>query len=250
MDEETDSQLKSRWERLEQGHADLKAKKFPPNLSRQQFKEQLDAEKQTIEMLWGSLLERKKSGKLTDLTYIDPLKKIIKEASDWRQLQIKFELKETDIDRTTRPDGSFGFSKYWFLEVTYDGARANLRMLRWNGMVEAATKEISSINLAHVIPEDEQFWRVYDHEVPKGYFDRDYRRTGAPMTCTLDSEKVAAEEDAMTPEEHEAYMLRDPYCRPAAKWLVDTFVWDGPPEKKSGGRKSALAELKRLRSNF
>jgi hypothetical protein len=230
MIEETDTELKRRWDRL---LADIERSKqgyIAPGMSKGQYREQLDAERETVQLLWENLLLRRKHGELTDTSRIDEIKNLISEMALWQAFPIRFSQKES-----TRRDGD-DFSVNWSLVATYSGETRTLDWMRWDKFADKVQTALDPFDYVVGIPR----WQLeFDPtEIPRDYFERNYDLPGAPKYTGDDSIDFPDDksDEGAEPDASRLYIPHDPYLRPSQSCLIDTWTWDGPPTRRRRSR--------------
>jgi hypothetical protein len=224
---------------LQRKISDLRENRFPTGADREQVNRDIDKERETIEYLWADNLHRRRRGKLTDRTAMDAARKIISDSAKLGGFTVRF--REEEYDKY----GQYGdsFSTDWHLTAMYDGDRASLDIRRWNNLIDRISIELAGYKYT-TGSRPQTCWSCEPSELPKDYELRDYSKPGAPFYADEDEDEELYEDDAeddgaqldeieQTVADEGSYVDPDPYRRPAAIWIIGTWIWNGPPKRHS-----------------
>lgn len=193
MEPDTDTSLFELWKRFVVSNPQLKVWKSPKRWPREK-----QIELESIQARWGALLERKRTGELTDMTRVDAVSKAIESVSKFYGVEFEINAVEGSrfIDRPREPRGQteFAFSWTWRVNMVLKEKASDLEVKRFDKLADVIDEELKQLPSAPV--RLGPTWAVYedsDGPRPEGYF-----------------------------ENH-------PERRRLTSWMVYTQVWSGPP---------------------
>jgi hypothetical protein len=218
MEDDTDSHFRDLYNSLQSQIENSKRGILPHNMNAARFASQCEIDREYIEMGWERILDRRRRGELTDPSRIEVVEQVAKELAVFHRFPIK------TIRHLVPSQQDEDFSVRWALGVMYMGKREDLKIAQWWKLSEKIHQEVKMHPFVSEVYSKK--WDSEENELPADYHDRNYDRPGAPLYTDDDEEPVAFEN----------FVPIDPYLRPVATWVVDTWVWDGPPRRRTRRR--------------
>ena len=223
MERDDDTNLLKLYEQLQKKIADVKGLRNPGGKTRDVFRSECEMELEYIEEGWNRVLFDRRRGILTDTGRIEEVERVAGDIAKFNEIPIRF------LRNNSTQFNDDDFSPWWTLEMQYDGEREQLDIGKWWKLCDKISLEMK--DMGFVDPKFVRGWGINPHKIPTNYHD---------LVFTPPAHEEAREEqDEEKDEEQEDYSLRipiDPYMRPVAAWIIDTWIWNGPPKRRKKRR--------------
>jgi hypothetical protein len=211
----TDTELKLRYDGLMKELRKLEKKKTLSDSD----KAKLDELKREVTFAardWQEIVERKKSGQLTDSTKIDVIKAEFTEPSKWHRVPIGTVLAEGPHDEEL---GGHPIARYWELKVMYAGAKDDLNLTQWRHF---ADEVIQALKQKKLIKNGQ-----YSEGLTRN--EQEYEEWIASDDDEDDEKEYDTDDEADVDEiEDDEVSEGNKPWRPCIRFTVNVWVWGGP----------------------
>jgi hypothetical protein len=198
----TDRQLRETWKGAERRWRKLVAGIRPRGVrDLEKYRHDLSAELDSIRRHWGENVALRRKGVLTEPGPVEAVVKTIGDVTKIHGVKVTIATEEGDLDDDH-------LASYHYVDAVYSGVLKDYDAKRWNRILDQVDADLKQLPSSRIV------WR----------FCRRRQRFHAD-TPPLGHVNYAGLESRADPA---AVWLVG-----AARWVVNTWVWDGPPDKLS-----------------